>query len=221
MRTLYHLPLCPFARQVRIVLAEKKLDFHCETEKVWERRPAFLARNPAAEVPVLVARGRRRHRRFRCHLRISGRGLRRAGADRRRRRGAGGGAAAGRLVQPQVPARGHPQPGRREDRQALSRARRAELRGDPGGRRQPHDAPALHRLFDGAPPLARRRYLLACRRRRGGPAQLRRLPGRRAVGDHAAAKEWYARVKSRPVPTTARRQHPGVPPPKHYADLDF
>ena len=52
MRTLYHLWLCPFARKVRIVLAEKKLPFELEIEKVWERREEFLALNPAGEVPV-------------------------------------------------------------------------------------------------------------------------------------------------------------------------
>ena len=40
--------------------------------------------------------------------------------------------------------------------------------------------------------------------------------------DHAEATEWYARVKSRPAfrPLLADRI-PGIPPPKHYADLDF
>lgn len=54
MRTLYHLWLCPYARKVRIVLAEKKLPFELELEKVWERRDAFLALNPTGEVPVLI-----------------------------------------------------------------------------------------------------------------------------------------------------------------------
>lgn len=57
MRTLYHLWLCPFARKVRIVLAEKKLPFELELEKVWERRDEFLALNPAGEVPVLIESG--------------------------------------------------------------------------------------------------------------------------------------------------------------------
>ena len=54
MRTLYHLWLHPFSRKVRIVLAEKKLDFDLQIEKVWERRTEFLAMNPAGDVPVLV-----------------------------------------------------------------------------------------------------------------------------------------------------------------------
>ena len=54
MRTLYHLWLNPFSRKVRIVLAEKGLEFEMVVEQVWERRQAFLALNPAGEVPVLV-----------------------------------------------------------------------------------------------------------------------------------------------------------------------
>ena len=54
MRVLYHLWLSPFSRKVRIVLREKNLDFTLKIEKVWERRPEFLALNPASEVPVLI-----------------------------------------------------------------------------------------------------------------------------------------------------------------------
>ncbi len=54
MRLLYHLWLSPFSRKIRIVLQEKNLDFSMKVEKVWERRPEFLALNPAGEVPVLV-----------------------------------------------------------------------------------------------------------------------------------------------------------------------
>src|SRR3954449_12671103 len=54
MRVLYHLTLAPNSRKVRLVLTEKNLDFTLKLEKVWERRPEFLALNPAGEVPVLV-----------------------------------------------------------------------------------------------------------------------------------------------------------------------
>jgi glutathione S-transferase len=53
MRTLYHFPLSPFSRKVRIVLAEKKLPFRLVLENFWERRREFLAMNPASQVPVL------------------------------------------------------------------------------------------------------------------------------------------------------------------------
>src|SRR5205814_8377986 len=54
MRVLYHLTLSPNSRKVRLVMAEKNLEFTLKLEKVWERRPEFLALNPAAEVPVLI-----------------------------------------------------------------------------------------------------------------------------------------------------------------------
>jgi glutathione S-transferase len=54
MRTLYHLPLSPYSRKVRLALAEKRIPFELRVEKVWERRDEFLALNPAGTVPVLV-----------------------------------------------------------------------------------------------------------------------------------------------------------------------
>ncbi len=54
MRVLYQLPLSPFSRKVRLVMAEKKLPFEMRSEKVWERRPEYLEMNPANTVPTLV-----------------------------------------------------------------------------------------------------------------------------------------------------------------------
>ncbi len=54
MRVLYHLPLSPYSRKVRLVLAEKRLPFELEIEKVWLRRPDYLELNPASTVPTLV-----------------------------------------------------------------------------------------------------------------------------------------------------------------------
>src|ERR1700744_151026 len=54
MRYLYHLPLSPFSRKVRLVLAEKRLPFELKIEKVWERRPEYLELNPAGTVPTLI-----------------------------------------------------------------------------------------------------------------------------------------------------------------------
>jgi glutathione S-transferase len=54
MRTLYHVWLHPFSRKVRLALAEKRLNFELQVEKIWERRTAFLAMNPAGDVPVLI-----------------------------------------------------------------------------------------------------------------------------------------------------------------------
>ncbi|MBV1832775.1 MULTISPECIES: FtsZ-binding protein FzlA [Novacetimonas] len=54
MRILYHLPLSPYSRKVRLALGEKRLPFELKMERVWERRPDYLAVNPAGTVPMLV-----------------------------------------------------------------------------------------------------------------------------------------------------------------------
>lgn len=54
MRKVYYLWVHPFSNKVRIALTEKKLDFELEIEKIWERRLDFLLMNPAGDVPVLV-----------------------------------------------------------------------------------------------------------------------------------------------------------------------
>jgi glutathione S-transferase len=54
MRQLYHLPISPACRKVRLVLAEKNLPFELVEERDWERRHEFLALNPAGEVPVMI-----------------------------------------------------------------------------------------------------------------------------------------------------------------------
>ena len=54
MRYLYHLPLSPFSRKIRLVLAEKRLPFELKIEKTWERRPDYLDLNPAGTVPTLM-----------------------------------------------------------------------------------------------------------------------------------------------------------------------
>jgi glutathione S-transferase len=53
MRRLYHLPLSPFCRKIRLVLAEKKIEVELVEERPWERRMDFLRLNPAGKVPVL------------------------------------------------------------------------------------------------------------------------------------------------------------------------
>jgi len=57
MIRLYHVPLSPFCRKVRLSLAEKKLEVELVEEKYWERDPDFIRRNPAGKVPVLKIDG--------------------------------------------------------------------------------------------------------------------------------------------------------------------
>ena len=53
MIRLYHFPLSPFCRKVRLTLAEKRLEVELIEERYWEPSPDFLRRNPAGKVPVL------------------------------------------------------------------------------------------------------------------------------------------------------------------------
>ena len=54
MLRLYHVPLCPFSRKVRIVLREKELSAELIEMQPWEQPDELLRLNPASEVPVLV-----------------------------------------------------------------------------------------------------------------------------------------------------------------------
>lgn len=53
MNRLYHYPLSPFSRKVRLSLAEKRIEVELVEERYWEQDAAFLRRNPAGKVPVL------------------------------------------------------------------------------------------------------------------------------------------------------------------------
>ncbi len=57
MIRLYHVPLSPFCRKVRLSLAEKKLEVELVEERYWERDPEFMRRNPAGKVPILKIDG--------------------------------------------------------------------------------------------------------------------------------------------------------------------
>jgi glutathione S-transferase len=54
MRTLYHVPLFPSCRKIRMMLREKEMDCALVQESVWEPREDFFHLNPACDVPVLV-----------------------------------------------------------------------------------------------------------------------------------------------------------------------
>ena len=54
MNTLYHLPFSANSRLVRIALSEKKIDVKLIVEPVWERRASFLLLNPEGQVPVFL-----------------------------------------------------------------------------------------------------------------------------------------------------------------------
>ena len=59
MPILYHYPLVPAARFIRLVMAEYKWDFELRSLAPWERHEALLRLNPSGDLPVLddVVRG--------------------------------------------------------------------------------------------------------------------------------------------------------------------
>ena len=57
MLTLFQHPLCPHSRYVRLMLREYDIEARLVEERFWERREEFLLLNPTGEIPVLVADG--------------------------------------------------------------------------------------------------------------------------------------------------------------------
>ncbi|KCV82388.1 glutathione S-transferase [Actibacterium atlanticum] len=58
MNRMFHVPLSPFCRKVRLVMAEKKIELELIEEKYWEQSPEFMRRNPAGKIPVVRMDGR-------------------------------------------------------------------------------------------------------------------------------------------------------------------
>jgi len=54
MLEVFHHPICPFSRKLRIVLNEKKVEYELILEKFWERRVDFITLNPAGETPLVI-----------------------------------------------------------------------------------------------------------------------------------------------------------------------
>lgn len=54
MRQLYHYWFSPNSRKIRMALLEKELEFELVLELPWKRRHEFLVLNPAGTVPFLI-----------------------------------------------------------------------------------------------------------------------------------------------------------------------
>jgi glutathione S-transferase len=222
MRTLFHFWVDPFCRKVRVALAEKALDCALAVEKVSERRLEFLALNPAGEVPVLIE--------------PEGPAL------------AGSGAIVEYLeeVYPQAPLLGLDPDARAETRRLMAwfdekfnREVTENLVGEKLVKRyqgygQPHAGSIragltnIHYHLDYIAYLSdRRKFLAGDRFTLADITAAAHLSTVDYVGDvpwddHPEAKDWYARIKSRPsFRTLLADSVPGIPPPRHYADLDF
>ncbi len=221
MRVLYHWLLSPASRKVRVVLAEKNLDFTMKAEKPWERRPEFLALNPAGEVPVLIdsdnvlagndAIVEYLDEAYREKILIGINPLDRAEVRRlvawfdiKMNREVTENLVGEKMMKRMV---GEGQP----NSQAI-RAGHANL---------PHHLDYIGYLVDRRRWLAGDHFSLADIT---AAAHLSTLDYLNDVpwDQHEQAREWYARIKSRPGFRAILADHmPGLPPPKHYADPDF
>lgn len=59
MLEVYHYPLCPFSRKLRMILKEKAVEFELFFEPFWQRRNEFIKMNPAGETPVIIMGGKK------------------------------------------------------------------------------------------------------------------------------------------------------------------
>ncbi|MAU86470.1 MAG: glutathione S-transferase [Rhodobiaceae bacterium] len=54
MIKLFHFPICPFSRRVRLSLCEMNVAFSMINENIWDERREFLALNPAGTLPLII-----------------------------------------------------------------------------------------------------------------------------------------------------------------------
>jgi glutathione S-transferase len=222
MRTLYHLWLSPFSRKVRIALREKNLACDLRIEKVWERRVEFLSINVAGTVPVLVEEDGT----VLCDSAVICEYLEEA--------------------YPEVPLLGEGLAQRAEVRrlaawfdQRFAREVTENLYGEKMmknalGLGEPNSSALragyanirYHLEYIGW--LAeRRRFLAGDHFSLADIAAAAQLSTLDYIGDvpwdrFEGAREWYARIKSRPSFRPILADHvAGHAPPRHYADLDF
>lgn len=56
MIKIYHYPLCPLSRQLRVILKDIDIGFTLVKEEFWIRRKEFIQLSPHGELPILVDR---------------------------------------------------------------------------------------------------------------------------------------------------------------------
>ncbi|MEM9428908.1 MAG: glutathione S-transferase family protein [Pseudomonadota bacterium] len=221
MRRLYHQPLSPFCRKVRLVLAEKRVEVDLQEEPFWEQRMDFLRLNPAGKVPV---------------LRIDGLILAESAAI----------CEFLNETHPEPPLLPRTAPERAEARRLAAWFddkfhhevtanllheriyRRLMKTGHPesekikaGARNIKYHIDYIGWLVEG------RRWLAGDALTIADFAAAAQLSALDYIGDvdwerSDPMKDWYAKIKSRPAFRSILADHvPGVVPPQHYANLDF
>ncbi len=220
MNRLYHFPLSPACRKVRLSLAEKKIEVELVEERYWEKGTEFLRRNPAGKVPVLQMGSRTM---------------------------AESSAICEFLEEttpepPLMPARPE---ARYEVRRLVGwfddkfhhevtvnllyeRVHKKIMGLSPESRNIKEGARAIKYHLDYMGWLLdQRRWLAGDVMTLADFAAAAHLSALDYVSDvdwnrNANVQEWYSKIKSRPAFRSLLADHlPGFPPPAHYADLDF
>lgn len=230
MAVLYHFPLDPHSRFVRLIMAELQMEASFEEERVHERRREFLGINPAGTIPVLVEHDGQV---------VPGAVVIAEYLDETR-----GLVLGDRRLLPDDPA------GRVEVRRLMNwfhqkfyaevtepllyekihklalSADNSARSPDPGTLRAARNNIRYHLQYI-SHLLHQRNWLAGDRLTYADLAAAAHLSAADYLGDvpwseHEAAKHWYAKVKSRPAfrLLLADRMR-GLPPAKHYTDLDF
>jgi glutathione S-transferase len=221
MIRLFHVPLSPFCRKVRLSLAEKKLEVELVEERYWERDPDFLRRNPAGKVPI---------------LRIDDMTLSESSAI----------CEYIEEMHPTPSLMPNDPEGRFEVRRLVSWFddkfhhevtsnllyervnRKLTKSGYPDSKNVKAGSKAVKYHLDYmAWLLDRRRWLAGDAMTLADFAAAAHLSSLDYISDvdwnrSAVVKDWYAKIKSRPAFRSLLADHvSGFPPPAHYADLDF
>lgn len=221
MTRLYHFPLSPYCRKVRLSLAEKRIEVELLETRYWEKAPEFLRRNPAGKVPI---------------LNIDGKTLTESGPINEY------------LEEryPTPPLMPTSPDGRYEVRRLVNWFddkfhnevtanlvyervnKKVSGQGYPDSAKIKAGAKAIKYHLDYMGWLLdMRRWLAGDAMTLADFAAAAHLSSLDYISDvdwdrNANVREWYSKIKSRPAFRSILADHvPGFPPPPHYADLDF
>ncbi|CUH51328.1 glutathione S-transferase family protein [Shimia sp. R11_0] len=221
MNRLFHVPLSPFCRKVRLVMGEKRLEVELVEERYWEQDPDFLRRNPAAKVPVLKMDGKMMAESSAiCEY------LEEQYPDPALMpRDADGRYEVRRLVAWFDDKFHHEVTAKllyeRVNRKLMGTGYPDSSNVKAGAKAIKYHLDYMHWLLD------HRRWLAGDVMSLADFAAAAHLSALDYISDvdwnrSAVVKDWYATIKSRPAfRAILADQVPGFPPPAHYADLDF
>ena len=221
MLRLFHLPLSPFCRKVRLTLAEKRLEVELVEERYWESGADFLRRNPAGKVPILRHEGRMlAESQAICEY------LDELHPEPRLMPTDPAGRYEARRLCAWFDDKFHNEVTanllyERVNKKIMGRGYPDSERIKTGAARVKYHLDYMHWL------LEHRRWLAGNTMTLADFAAAAHLSSLDYIADvdwgrSTAVHEWYAKIKSRPAfrPLLAD-QIPGFPPPPHYPDLDF